>query len=92
MGPRSLLTVFHGGTYTDRLNKLINDPRSNVLIVHGDRDEFTGEGAYKVWVAELRKNDGEFRIELVQGATHFWVSGSGQRLKEIIKDWVPSLT
>ena len=81
------MTVFRGGTYTDHLNKLINDPRSNVLVVHGDRDEFTGVGAYEGyrWAAELRKNEGEFRVELVQGATHFWASRSGQRLNEIIK-------
>jgi len=85
------LTVFHGGTYTDRLNKLINDPRSNVLVVHGDRDEFTGVGVYESWAAELRKNEGEFRAELIQGATHFWASRSGQRLNEIIKSSVPSL-
>ena len=91
LGPRSFLTLFHGGTYTDRLNRLINDPRSNVLIVYGDRDEFTAVETYEGWVAELRKNDGEFRAELVQGATHFWTSRSGQRLKEIIKDWVPNL-
>lgn len=85
------MTAFHGGTYTDRLNKLINDPRSNILIAHGDQDEFTGAATYERWVAELRKNEGEFRVEVVQGATHFWASRSGQALKEIIKGWVPSL-
>lgn len=85
------MTIFHGGTYADRLNRLINDPRSNVLIVHGDQDEFTGTETYEGWAAELRKNDGEFHVELVQGATHFWASRSGQRLKEIVKGWVPSL-
>jgi dienelactone hydrolase len=91
LGPRSFLTLFHGGTYTNRLNKLINNPQSNVLIVYGDRDEFTGAETYEGWVAELRKNDGEFRVELVQGATHFWGLRSGQRLKEIVEGWVPTL-
>lgn len=91
LGPRSFLTLFHGGTYTDRLNKLINDPRSNVLIIHGDQDEFTGVETYEGWVTELKKSDGEFRVELVRGATHFWASRSSQRLKEIIKDWVSNL-
>lgn len=85
------MTLFCGGTYTDRLNQLINDPQSNVLIVHGDQDEFTGAETYEGWVTELRKNTGEFRVELVQGATHFWTSGSGGKLKEIIKGWVPDL-
>lgn len=85
------MTAFHGGTYTDRLNKLINDPGSNVLIVYGDRDEFTGAETYEGWATELRKNDGEFRVELVQGATHFWAPRAGQRLKEIMMGWVPSL-
>jgi len=91
LGPRSFLTLFHGGTYTDRLNQLINDPQSNVLIVHGDRDEFTSAERYEGWVTELRKNTGEFRVELVQGASHFWALGSGEKLKEIIGGWVPSL-
>jgi len=90
LGPRSFLTLFHGGTYTSRLNELINDPQSNILIVHGDQDEFTGAETYEGWVAELRKNGGEFRVELVRGATHFWTSRSGQRLGEIVKGWVPS--
>jgi len=84
------LTLFHGGTYTSRLNELINDPQSNILIVHGDRDEFTSAETYEGWVTELRKNSGEFRVEVVQGATHFWTSRSGQRLMEIVKGWVPS--
>jgi len=84
------LSLFHGGTYAGRLDELINDTRSNVLIVHGDQDEFTGAETYEGWVAELRKNDSEFRVELIQGATHFWVSRSGERLKEIIKGWVPN--
>jgi len=91
MGPRSFLTLFNGGTYTDRLNELINDPHSNVLIVHGDQDEFTSAGTYEEWVTELRKNEGEFRVELVQDATHFWTRRSGEKLREIIKGWVPSL-
>ena len=91
LGPRSFLTLFHGGTYTDRLNKLINGSRSNLLIIYGDKDEFTGVEMYEGWVAELRKNSGEFRVEPVQGATHFWTSRSGERLKEVIKDWVPNL-
>ena len=84
------MTLFGGGTYTDRLNKLIGDPDSNVLIIHGDRDEFTSAGTYEGWVTELQKNDGEFRVELVQDATHFWTRRSGEKLKEIIKGWVPS--
>lgn len=85
------MTLFHGGTYDDRLGKLINDPQSNVLIVHGDGDEFTAAGTYEGWVTGLRKSDGEFRVELVQGATHFWTGRSGEKLKEIVKGWVPSL-
>jgi len=85
------LTLFHGRTYNDHLHKLINDPQSNILIVHGDQDEFTGAETYEGWVAELRKNEGEFRVELVQGATHFWTLGAGQRLKEVVNGWVPKL-
>ena len=84
------MTLFHGGTYAHRLDELINDPQSNVLIVHGDQDEFTGAETYEGWMTELRKNDGEFRVELIQGATHFWASRSGERLKEIIRGWVPN--
>ena len=52
-GPRSILTSFHGGTYQRKLEGLVRDPLSRVLIVHGDEDEFTGAASYQTWASAL---------------------------------------
>jgi len=92
LGPRALLTGFHSKTYTQKLKDLIQDSRSNVLIVYGDCDEFTGDTRYGSWVEELRKDSssGSLRIARIEGATHFWGGHSAQNLGEIVVDWIPN--
>lgn len=95
LGPRTWLTAFHSGTYTTTLNSLLQHPRSKVLIVFGDHDEFTGESSYDTWAEELRKQGsgagtGRLEIAKIGGATHFWTDeeNARRRLVEKILDWV----
>ncbi|KAJ3996522.1 Alpha/Beta hydrolase protein [Lentinula boryana] len=54
LGPRSYLTLFHSPTYTSKLRDLLRSERSNVLVVYGDRDEFTSVERYERWGKELK--------------------------------------
>lgn len=85
------LTGFHSSTYITALRDLIRNPHSNVLIVHGDCDEFTGDSTYKTWVDEL-KNEAigdPPSVVRVEGATHFWPGSSVRKLARVVQDWMP---
>ena len=95
LGPRSWLTAFRGKHYTTTLNTLLYDSRSNVLVVYGDRDEFTSVENYDTWVETLRgqtsaEGTGKLQIARVAGANHFWNDQIAQdTLLRTIRDWVP---
>ncbi len=93
LGPRTWLTAFRSGTYTSALNDLLHNPKANVLVLYGNRDEFTGEESYDAWTEQLREQvsgDDTGRLEIVKidGATHFWIEGAGNRLLREIVEWV----
>ncbi|KAI0077061.1 alpha/beta-hydrolase, partial [Panus rudis PR-1116 ss-1] len=95
LGPRSWLTAFCGRTYTTALNSLLHDPRSNVLVIYGDCDEFTSEGRYDAWASDLRKEisggrHGTLHIEKIVTANHFWVDYEARNsLLTTVRNWVP---
>ena len=105
IGPRHWLTAFHGHRYTTALHSLIHDPRSNVLIVYGDDDNFTSEAAYDAWVATLQSgktnpgaseqgntaaDHGKLEIVKITGASHFWREETAvHRLLEVVRAWLP---
>ncbi|KAF5372747.1 hypothetical protein D9615_010095 [Tricholomella constricta] len=73
LGPRGWLTLFHTGTYSARLKELIQNVDSNVLIIYGDRDEFTGVSKYRGWRQSLEEESGgQLRIVEIERASHFW--------------------
>lgn len=84
LGPRTLLTAFRGGHYASTLESLLRDPRSNVLVVYGDRDEFTGVENYDAWANSLRaisdRHGGKECLEIakVDGGNHFWGNPSAR--------------
>lgn len=53
LGPVSFLTFFNGSKYADALAKLILDTQANVLLVYGDRDQFTSIKKYDAWIQKL---------------------------------------
>ncbi|KIP10516.1 hypothetical protein PHLGIDRAFT_65555 [Phlebiopsis gigantea 11061_1 CR5-6] len=96
LGPRSWLTAFRGKHYTTTLNGLLHDLRSNILVVYGDRDEFTSVENYDAWAEALRRETsageaGTLQIAKVGGANHFWNDQTAREtLLRTIRDWVPS--
>ncbi len=78
LGPRSVLTAFRGSLYNSTLETLLRNPRANVLLCHGDRDDFTGMTNYDTWVDSLRtvtegEGKGKLRVVGVEGGNHYWV-------------------
>ena len=87
IGPRGFLTLFNSSSYTRALNDLVHHPRSNVLIIFGDCDEFTSQSKYQAWAAGLEAENVE--IHEVEGASHFWHGSSARKLAEIVGKWLP---
>ena len=85
LGPRFWLTLFHSSTYSKALEELVQHPNSNVLIIFGDRDEFTSQSNYTTWASGLK---GNVKIVEVKDASHFWLGRSGDELGEIVSKWL----
>lgn len=82
-----MLTLFHGTTYAEGLDGLVRNRESNVLVVYGNADEFTGEERYDEWRKELeRAAVGNLRVVKVEGGTHFWRDGE---MIQVIEQWLP---
>ncbi|KAI1796933.1 alpha/beta-hydrolase [Ganoderma leucocontextum] len=98
MGPRHWLTAFHGHRYTTALKSLVDDPRSNILVIYGDDDNFTTAESYDTWVASLREapadlpgalTRGELEVVKVAGASHFWGEEDAVgKLNETVREWL----
>ncbi|KAF7330476.1 Peptidase-S15 domain-containing protein [Mycena venus] len=52
LGVRGWLTLFKS-RYEEALKELLRNPASNVLVVHGDSDQFTSSAAYRTWTDTL---------------------------------------
>jgi len=97
---RGLLTLFHSRSYAETLKALLQNPRSNVLILYGDRDEFTGIGSYEAWTEELRRDAGQgtgdaggrLQVGFVKGATHFWERSKARIMQQIVEQWLDKQT
>ncbi|KAI0671843.1 alpha/beta-hydrolase [Trametes maxima] len=92
LGPRHWLTAFHTGRYTTALQNLVNHPKSNVLVVYGDNDNFTPVGSYDAWAAALQGLDtsrrGNVKIVKIKNASHFWrESEAVNNLVNVVRDW-----
>ncbi|KAI0719401.1 alpha/beta-hydrolase [Cerioporus squamosus] len=103
IGPRHWLTAFHGSRYTSALQLLLRDPKSNVLVIYGDDDNFTSVGSYDAWVASLQKDreaapsseqthhpPGKLEVVKIEGASHFWREEDAvHRLLDVVRAWLP---
>ncbi|KAI0775105.1 alpha/beta-hydrolase [Trametes elegans] len=99
LGPRHWLTAFHTHRYEKALQDLVNDPRSNVLIIYGDNDNFTTVESYDAWARGLqdlrpaggeRAARGKLESVKIENASHFWGERDAiRRLVEVLHDWVP---
>ncbi|KAG6900698.1 hypothetical protein C0993_005010 [Termitomyces sp. T159_Od127] len=91
LSPRGWLTLFHTGTYNAKLRELVQNADSHVLVVFGDRDEFTSVEKYREWQKSLEEVSSSERLRVVEvgGASHFWRGPSGQQLGEEVKRPLP---
>lgn len=88
------MTLFHGNTYAEKVKELIQNPSSDILVVFGDQDEFTGSSNYRQWQIELEElaeveNRGQLKVVMVEGATHFWTGSARQNLLQEVGKWLP---
>ena len=90
LGQISLLTFFASNTYSHTLSALIRDPEAHVLILFGDRDEFTASGKYITWTAQLceEANDWSLQISCIEGANHFWAASAIERMHIEVSTWL----
>ncbi|KAG8748103.1 hypothetical protein FRC10_008836 [Ceratobasidium sp. 414] len=92
LSPLPLLTFFHASTYREKLRQLVQDGRARVLIMYGDRDQFTAIDKYSAWAAGFQSTEGEAGggvvVKMVSGADHFWRGPFNRQMKATIMDWL----
>jgi alpha/beta superfamily hydrolase len=67
----------------------MDDPGAQVLVIFGDRDEFTGETQYETWARAIAENGkGTVQVKKVEDATHFWHGRAGRALVRTVEDWL----
>ena len=80
------------------LNNLLHDPRSNVLVIYSEHDDFTGIDGYDTWADSLRHEAirvegqprGNLEIVKIEGANHFWTNEEARSaMLRCIREWVP---
>jgi uncharacterized protein len=92
LGKRGLLTLFNTRTYSSSLSQLLQDPSSNVLIIFGDRDEFTSGDQYDSWSEGLNtdaERKGRLEVVKVEGGSHFWRGSHGRLMTAAVMRWLP---
>lgn len=84
--------MFHSKTYSLALTSLLRDAGARLLVVHGDRDEFTSHSQYDAWTESLRTTEGvgaQLRTVAVTGGGHFWhTETSRAALKAALESWL----
>jgi len=92
LSPRGLLTMFHAGMYASALRDLLCNPEARLLLIYGDKDEFTSKSKYDDWVDSCRRMDGlkaELDVVRVAGANHFWQSRDARTaLERAVDSWL----
>ncbi|KAJ8453629.1 hypothetical protein ONZ45_g19634 [Pleurotus djamor] len=88
LGSRGLLTLFNSSTYDTKLQELVRNPSANVLIVYGDKDEFTSESSYKEWVEKLQQRAKSLTATKLPGGTHFWRGNANLDLQRALDQWL----
>lgn len=84
--------MFRTSRYQTQLEGLLKGDRSNLLVVYGDRDEFTSISSYKVWVEQLEKaasSSDRLHIVEIPNASHFWHGHTGLELGRVLRGWLP---
>ncbi|KAF8529805.1 hypothetical protein JB92DRAFT_2859755 [Gautieria morchelliformis] len=86
---RNLITFFHGATYQTALHGLVQNPRSIILVVYADRDQFTSLQSYEPWVLHLKTEaKGQLATVLINGGDHFWGQRAGEEMCTTVGRWL----
>ncbi|TFK40019.1 Alpha/Beta hydrolase protein [Crucibulum laeve] len=91
LSPRGWLILFRTSYYAKKLEELVCNASSNVLVLFGDHDEFTSVSKYKAWAHELQGYSGadkSLTVVEVPGGSHFW-RRAGQELGGELEQWLP---
>ncbi|KAB5595723.1 hypothetical protein CTheo_736 [Ceratobasidium theobromae] len=92
LSPLPLLTFFHGSTYREQLSQLVRNPQAHILIIYGDKDQFTSSDNYQIWTNNLQTTQttpgAAIETRMVPGADHFWRARFNRQMKEIISSWL----
>ncbi|CAE6427438.1 unnamed protein product [Rhizoctonia solani] len=98
LSPLPLLTFFNASMYRERLSQLVHNPQARVLILFGDKDQFTGISNYQSWADNLQRvqhsstseavPNGIVQAKMIPGADHFWRGRFNQQMTEAIINWL----
>jgi len=88
LSPLPFLTAFHSSTYTSALSALTSNPQARVLILYGDRDQFTAVGKYDSWVNGLTMEGKSVECVRVAEGDHFWRGQAGEEMRNTVKSWL----
>ncbi|KAH7884613.1 Alpha/Beta hydrolase protein [Phlebopus sp. FC_14] len=96
LSPRGLLTMFHTSTYLSALRSLLLEASVSMLIIYGDKDDFTSKAKYDAWAERIRKTEdtkAQLEIISVARADHFWHEESTRAsLKTTLESWLAKVT
>ncbi|WVF72246.1 hypothetical protein IAT40_007058 [Kwoniella sp. CBS 6097] len=91
------ITIFKGLTFfaSKKFHAALTDLSKSlpgekpVWVVYGNKDNFTGAGAYAHFKKELgEEGQGVVKCFEVEDADHLWRRDEGEKLREIIRDWL----
>ncbi|KAL5525994.1 hypothetical protein ACEPAG_7332 [Sanghuangporus baumii] len=102
LGPRAWLTLFRSKFYDEALNTLARDPKAHILIIYGDRDDFTRVESYREWSDKLEilgkegLNDdrnasaGRVSVSSIEGGSHFWAQdrNTAEEMLNVVQRWL----
>ncbi|GAB1521687.1 hypothetical protein RhiTH_004784 [Rhizoctonia solani] len=85
-------------TQWEHLSRLVSNPQARVLILFGDKDQFTGISNYQSWANNLEQaqgsstseaiGSGAIEVKMVTGADHFWRGRFNRQMTEAIITWL----
>jgi len=92
MGVRGLITFFNSGTFETALHTLIQEPKSSLLVLYGDKDQFTSLHRYERWVEKLNNEArGQLSTVQVESGDHFWHGRAGEEMCSAVGHWLDEL-
>ncbi|KIY63426.1 alpha/beta-hydrolase [Cylindrobasidium torrendii FP15055 ss-10] len=86
LGVRGVLTLFRGKSYEDALNALIATG-SQIFIVYGTSDQFTGVAKYDDWASQFSSCNNVL-VKRVEGADHFWRGSLSREVQDVLNTWL----